>query len=95
MFKFTGNSQSGIKLRVIGGSGKDHVVEASQGPSKPYLYDLQGDVVTEGRVHDRTSKDPMVNDYNRKAYEYNRFVPKNAITYNIDDGVQKYKIIRY
>lgn len=88
LFHFTGNSSRGTLVRIIGGEGKDEVKNESKGHSKIFLYDQIEGVKLEGsKVHNRTSNEPQVNEYDRQSFEYNKFTPKNFLTYNIDDGV--------
>ncbi len=86
VFHFSGSGQTKAKVRIIGGDGNDLVTNEASGPDI-YLYDIKNGTKMEGaRIHDRTSSDPLVNEYDRKAYEYNKFIQHNTVTYNIDDG---------
>lgn len=87
VFHFSGDGGKEI-IRVIGGDGNDVIKNESDGRSGIYLYDQINGVTMEGnKVHNKTSKDPLVNEYDRQAYDYDRIAPKNSVTYNIDDGV--------
>ena len=88
VFHFSGIGQGGMKIRVIGGNGKDEIKNESTGDAKIFLYDSKGEVTMEGGgIRDRTSLDNQVNEYDRKSFEYDKFAPKNTLTYNIDDGI--------
>ena len=88
IFHFSGKSLGGEKVRVVGGEGRDQVWNDSDGDPQIFVYDnLQGVNMEGAKVHDRTSTDPQVNEYDRKAYEYDKFAPKHTLTYNVDDGV--------
>ncbi|HRI80452.1 MAG TPA: BamA/TamA family outer membrane protein, partial [Cyclobacteriaceae bacterium] len=88
VFHFSGKQSGGAIVRIIGGDGKDSLSNESNGKSKLYLYDkTDGIKLTGNKVHDRTSSDPQVNEYDRQSFEYNTIAPRNSIIYNIDDGV--------
>lgn len=88
VFHFTGNSRHSMKVRIIGGNGIDELFNESIGPSKIYVYDYRNGIVKQGaKVHDQTSLDQHVNDYDRKWFEYGKVAPRNMVAYNIDDGV--------
>jgi hypothetical protein len=88
VFHFSGSGHRGIRIRVIGGEGKDEIKNESIDASKVYLYDTKDGITIEGKaIRNRTSNDPDVNEYDRKAFEYDKLAPRNTITYNIDDGV--------
>ena len=87
VFHISGNGLTTTRVRVIGGDGFDEVRNESIGP-RVFLYDNKGGSKQEGLgIHDRTSTDPLVNEYDRKSYEYDKFMMHNTLTYNIDDGV--------
>lgn len=87
-FHFSGPGHHKMRVRIIGGEGLDALKNEAAGASRIYLYDDKDGVVREGHpVHDRTSGDPHVNDYDRKWFEYNRIAPRNTLGYNVDDGV--------
>jgi hypothetical protein len=83
----TGES-SKITIRIIGGDGKDVVSDQSAGARQTLLYDRTGDAsIAQGHVRDRTSNDPNVNAYDRRAFKYNKLIPLVFGNYNPDDGV--------
>jgi Omp85 superfamily domain/Calcineurin-like phosphoesterase len=92
-FELSGEAKKGIRVRIIGGTGDDEVVDKSsvKGSRKlTVVYDETNGVKIEGgkETKDLTSDDPMVNDYPRKL----RFVadivaPVLKFGYNVDDGV--------
>ncbi len=88
VFHFSGVSLGGETVRVIGGDGRDQVWNDSGGDQKIFVYDHPAGVNIEGAsIHNRTSTDPLVNEYDRKDYQYDKFEPKHTLTYNVDDGV--------
>jgi hypothetical protein len=76
-----------MKVRVIGGSGKDEVT--AKRDKGVLLYDLKNEVtLTEGtNIKDRTSNEANVNEYNWKDFKYNRTAPLVFGAFNVDDGV--------
>ena len=88
MFHFSGPANAAMKTRLVGGEGSDEVNNEASGASRIFVYDNKNGIVFEGnKVRNHTSDDPNINDYDRKAYEYNKIAPKNTIIYNIDDGI--------
>jgi hypothetical protein len=88
VFHFSGQGHGNMKVRIIGGNGLDEVNNDSKGETKIFLYDDKNGATKQGnRIKDRTSADPHVNDYDRKAFEYDKFAPRNSIAYNVDDGI--------
>lgn len=80
--------ESRIKIRVIGGDGSDKINDASKSSARTFFYDVEGQgEIASGHVRDRTSDDPSVNVYDRKAFKYNRLAPLLYGNYNPDDGV--------
>ncbi|GAA4317192.1 BamA/TamA family outer membrane protein [Flaviaesturariibacter amylovorans] len=80
--------RSPIKVRIIGGSGKDSFVNTASGGALR-IYDatfeqnyLSG--ISDG--HNRLSRDPNVNRYNRLGFKYNYNRPGVSVAYNMDDG---------
>ena len=91
-FKITGSSPKSILVRVIGGEGADSLADSSHvgGLRKRTLYyDLEksAQIVSAGEVGDRTSSDPAVNVYDRKAFKYDRLAPIIFGNFNPDDGI--------
>ncbi len=91
-FKLEGNANKGLKLRLVGGKGKDKYVDNSNvksGGKKTLIYDRFGkSEITRGKetaLRLRESKD--VYAYNRKLFKYNTTMPLVAFGYNVDDGV--------
>lgn len=87
VFDFRGDGKSKIKVRVIGGDGSDSVRNRSG--LKTIVYDVTGGVnVSDGKnIIDRTSDDPDVNTYDRRAFKYPRLAPLLYGNYNYDDGL--------
>jgi hypothetical protein len=82
-----GNSP--IKIRLVGGPGNDEFVN-NGGPAKVLIYDaiFEKNVVSGNPgLHNKISKDPQVNRYNRFDFKYNYIKPSVSFAYNIDDGL--------
>ncbi len=92
IFEIFGEVNKGIKIRVIGGSGKDEVTDNSRVrglPKKTYVYDTKDNTILNlgKEAANKTSNDPMVNHYDRKDFMYNFAAPLALLNYNIDDGI--------
>jgi hypothetical protein len=88
-FVVKGNS-SPIKIRIVGGPGKDHFANQSTG-GRTLVYDVSFEENNfsgndEG-VRKIISADPQNNMYNRLFYRYSFINPGFAFGYNIDDGL--------
>ncbi|MET0244788.1 MAG: BamA/TamA family outer membrane protein [Flavitalea sp.] len=84
--RISGSGKAGIKIRVIGGEGRDKFINET--PTRVQYYDLSNEANTiEGKFRNRMSSDPSINDYNRKAYKYNIVAPLISAAFNPDDGV--------
>jgi hypothetical protein len=91
-FIISGKAKRTSLLRIIGGKGQDTVLDSSSVGGllkKTYFYDSPHDatIITGKEVNDKSSTDPEVNTYNRKAFQYNRMAPLLYGNYNIDDGL--------
>jgi hypothetical protein len=89
-FVITGQPPAAIKIRLIGGGGKD-VIEnrAGHGGKYIFVYDKKDNTTLSGssQLHNRTSDDARVNEYNRKSFKYNLLMPLLSAQYNPDDGI--------
>jgi hypothetical protein len=83
-----GAGKERIIIRIIGGEGKD-LIDDKTHKRKSYVYDLKNDLelVDDTKVKDRTSLESHVNEYNRKAFRYDRFAPLLYGNVNYDDGL--------
>ncbi|WP_073141027.1 BamA/TamA family outer membrane protein [Chryseolinea serpens] len=91
-FDIEGSTAHSILIRVIGGDGKDSLVDNShvRGLAHKTLYYDQkksNTLVSEGEAGDRTSADPQVNLYDRKVFKYNTLAPLITGNVNPDDGL--------
>lgn len=83
-------SDAPIKIRIVGGPGKDHFLNEGTG-GKVLVYDVSFEENkfsgNEAGVRKIISADPRNNMYNRLFYKYDFINPGLTIEYNIDDGV--------
>ena len=91
-FNIEGKSSRSISVRVIGGDEKDSIDDNSHVNAikkKTLFYDLKdgSGINSQGEVRNMTSKDPQVNEYNRKAFVYDRLAPLLYGNFNVDDGL--------
>lgn len=92
-FDISGDVSKSILVRVIGGKGDDVIEDRSSVNSikkQTLVYDKKSKttITSAGEVKDRTSnRDPLVNDYNRKQFQYNVTQPILYPGFNPDDGI--------
>jgi hypothetical protein len=91
VFKISGSSDKSIKVRIIGGPGKDEISDISEvdGYRKHTLvYDTESTGLNLGsESRDKTSNDPGINLYDRKSFAYNTYLPVPLVFYSSDDGI--------
>ena len=85
-------SKKGIKVRVIGGEGKDELDDDSKVKGfgkKNVFYDTKegNKIKFNSESKSRLSDDPGVNRYNRKEFKYNVLMPLVTANFNPDDGI--------
>jgi hypothetical protein len=96
-FVFTGN-HSAIKLRVVGGGGKDEFNNQGGSSGRTVIYDVKFDTtifVGNENFHKKIKNDPTNNKYERLYYKYNILHPGVSIGYNMDDGIFLGARLRY
>jgi len=91
VFLIKGNSKKSIKLRVIGGAGKDSIVDQSvvNGPTKYtliYEKDQESTIIKGKETKLVNTWNDKVYDYDRQAFAYNTYFPIPNLSYNADDG---------
>lgn len=86
-FFITGKESSPIKIRLIGGNGRDEFDVSSENPNKRniYVYDRsdQENHYTSNALL-RASTDSTVNLFDRRNFKYNRSIPMLYLFYNVD-----------
>jgi hypothetical protein len=91
-FDVEGEVDKGMKVRIIGGPGKDDIKDKSRvrGLGKrTIIYDTpkKNDIEFGTEARDRTSRLPEKNTYTYTAFNYNKFIPLAFVGYNVDEGV--------
>jgi len=92
-FLITGNVNKSIKVRIIGGKGRDTIIDNSHVKGlgrKTIIYDKKKKsnfIQKSSETKDLRSNRKGVNDYNRKLFKYNLLIPQAYLGYSIDDGV--------
>jgi len=90
-FEITGNVNKGLRLRVIGGKGHDIITDRSRvrGIGKrTKVYDTkEGNTISFGKeARNKTSNHPLVNNYNRTEFKYDKLIPLITVNINADQG---------
>jgi hypothetical protein len=93
VFKVTGPESSAIKVRMVGGDGRDvfQIDPALKNRSKNYIYDRrdQANVLPSGRLAKITlANDTLVNSYNKNSFLFDRIGPLFRLNYSADQGLQ-------
>jgi hypothetical protein len=90
VFRVTGEASNSILLRIIGGEGKDHIVDESRAGGLRRLtkvYDVPDtDMQLGGEADKHVSDRPDINAYNREHFDYNTYMPRVTLFYNRNDG---------
>lgn len=85
-----GSSQNGgIKIRVVGGDGKDVMIDRSTG-ARSLFYDLstENNTITPGpNTALRLSAESYVNEYNMNSFTYDKKGIRPSLDFNADDGL--------
>jgi hypothetical protein len=85
-FIVTGTTKSKIRIRIVGGEGEDQVKNEPGRTTRTLVYDVPGTIM-QGKVRDKTSDALDVNQYDRKAFQYDRLAPLVYGNFNPDDGL--------
>ena len=92
-FIITGEVNKSVKIRVIGGKGKDEIIDRSKvkgGGKKTIAYDREKGTKIEsaGELKNKTTdKDKDVNAYDRQDFKYDKAIPQITSGFNPDDGI--------
>jgi hypothetical protein len=91
-FNVGGTSRRSILVRIIGGGDTDQLSDSSRvrgSGKKTQFYDTKEGTTIHSvkEARDRTSTHPAVNEYNRKAFQYDRLAPLVFGNFNVDDGL--------
>lgn len=91
VFNIDGKVSKGIVVRVIGGKGKDSVVDASSVSGmghKTKVYDDKNNIIDGGKeTRNFITNDSLKNDFHVKGFKYDWLGPRVSPGYNPDDGV--------
>lgn len=87
-----GKSASPIKVRMIGGNGKDSYAFSPdlRKTSNLYIYDHpdSGNVLPTNGGHIHLSGDTLVNNFNRQSFKYDKSSPILTLGYSTEDGIR-------
>lgn len=90
IFEISGNVRTGTLIRIIGGPGKDTVLDQSSTSygKRIRIYDTNtGNHFQTGHsAKIFTSKEEDINDYDYKSHKLNSYLPLIYPGYNLDDG---------
>ncbi|MEM7297309.1 MAG: BamA/TamA family outer membrane protein, partial [Bacteroidota bacterium] len=90
VFEIKGSNDPKIKVRIIGGTDKDLIVNSvGDRLKKTKVYDRVKSTKVEGNSKGilKLSKDPAINRYDRKSFKYDVLMPLVTIAANPDDGL--------
>jgi hypothetical protein len=93
IFKVEGSSKSPIKVRMVGGAGKDTftINEDFANRGKTFVYDslAENNTLPAKRLAKlRLANDTTVNQYDKRSFMFNRFGPLFGVNYSLDQGLQ-------
>ncbi len=90
VFSVHGSGHSPIKIRMIGGTGRDSFYIATGSKGRLFLYDRKDkpNAIPEGKgIRLRLSRDTMINVYEAVNFTYDRTGPMFSADYNNDDNI--------
>jgi hypothetical protein len=85
VFHIEGSGNDGIKIRIIGGTEKDSLINESTANKLKY-YDNKDNIIV-GRIRSHLSNDTAINVYDYKAYKYNSGYTIKAPNYSNTRGI--------
>jgi len=91
-FDVEGEVNKGMKVRIIGGPGKDDIKDKSSVrglAKKTIIYDTRkkNDIEFGTEARNRTSDLPEKNTYTYNSFNYNKLIPLAFIGYNVDEAL--------
>jgi len=91
-FDVEGIVNKGMRVRIIGGPGKDDIKDKSKVrgiTKKTLVYDTKrkNDIEFGTEAKNRTSNNPEKNTYNYAAFNYNKFIPLAYFGFNADEAL--------
>lgn len=92
VFKVSGAKRSNIRVRMIGGGKRDEfsIADSIRNKRRIFVYDRadkKNDLPDRSLARIKTSDNNSINDYNGKAFEYDKLMPLVTGGYNLDDGI--------
>lgn len=93
LFEVKGDATSPIRIRFIGGAGKDRfeIAETLKGGKKPFIYDRldeQNQVPSRSYAKLKLANDTIVNSFNKRSFVFDQLGPLFRLSYSIDRGLQ-------
>lgn len=92
-FRLTGKTDTGIKVRIVGGAEKDSFSDTSEVSGmgkKTIIYDNSSDkdnIESGNETRVKTSKKDWINDYTPDYYSFDYLGPRLSFELNPDDGL--------
>ena len=89
IFNISGESNESIKVRIIGGTGKDSINDVSNSSAETLVYD-EGKKTKINNGPNTEIVFPYnksLYKYNRTAFAYNTYFPLPYVSYSADDGI--------
>ncbi|MFC2115788.1 BamA/TamA family outer membrane protein, partial [Bacteroidota bacterium] len=91
-FDVEGKVDKGMKVRIVGGPGKDDIKDKSKVrglTKKTFVYDTKkkNDIDFGTEARNLTSNHPEKNTYTYAAFNYNKFIPLATISFNADESL--------
>ncbi len=91
-FDVEGKVNKGLKVRIIGGAGKDDIKDKSEVRGlrkRTIILDTKkkNDIEFGSEARNRTSDLPEKNSYNYTAFNYNKFIPLGYFGFNTDESL--------
>lgn len=89
IFNISGDSDESIKVRIIGGTGKDSINDVSYSSAKTMVYDEgKKTIINMGINTERVIPyNKSLYKYNRTAFAYDTYFPLPYVSYSADDGI--------
>jgi hypothetical protein len=93
IFKITGAVQSDIKVRLVGGDGKDSFEfdKSLKNRSKNFIYDRKDQpsiLPSASQAKIKLANDTIVNSYDKRSFLFDQLGPLFRLNYSVDQGFQ-------
>jgi hypothetical protein len=93
VFKVTGTVPSDIKVRMVGGDGKDsfELEKSLKNRPKNFVYDRKdqaSELPSASLAMIKLANDTLVNSYDKKSFLYDQLGPLFRLNYSVDQGFQ-------